>query len=96
MKTVAGLFHSQERAQAALDALLRAGFSTDDVALVASPTSARSFSRRYEVRVAQGGVLVTIEASTDSLASAAQQILRRLGEEHVTSVARAWSRSGAG
>ncbi len=96
MKTVAGLFQSQERAQAALDALLRAGFRADDVALVASPTSARAFSRRYELRVAQGCVLVTIKAGTDSLASAAQQILRRLGAEHVTSMARALSASGAG
>ncbi len=88
--TVAGLFRSQLHAQQALEALRGAGFATDDLTLVASPTSAvqlapdAALAQEYETRVAQGDVLLCVAARDPRQADVAQLILRQHRADRVS------------
>jgi hypothetical protein len=98
MRTVIGILQSRERAQRAMDELAGAGFNRDQLTLIASPTSAGELGQRgfglsetairdLEAGVAQGQVVVRVNAQDASDAARAEQVLRAHDAEHVASSA---------
>jgi osmotically-inducible protein OsmY len=95
MKTIAGIFLEREQAQQAIEELYATGFDEDRVRVIASPTSAAEMARQagwgfsetqirdYEVGVAQGQVLLTVEARNDDESAQAERILQAWDAEHV-------------
>lgn len=94
MRTVIGILRTREQAQRAMDELAGAGIDRDALTLIASPTSAGELGQRgfglsetairdLEAGVAQGQVVVRVNARDEADSARAEQVLCAHDAEHV-------------
>ncbi|MCA1635745.1 MAG: hypothetical protein LC802_19170 [Acidobacteria bacterium] len=87
-KLVTGLFKTRAAAEAGVDALIKRGYTRDDISvLMSDATRTKGIpehrAKVYDASLRAGGILVGVEAKSDDEADKLEKLLEDLGAEHV-------------